>query len=141
MPAKVFVDSNIWLYALLQRSNDDARHQRAMDFLFTLSRPVISSQVIRETCNNLIKKSSMPEERLRILIQGWYQDCEVIVSNAAQHLMASRLRESYSFSYWDSLIVAAAVDAGCTTLFTEDMHHGQQIDETMTIANPFIYFE
>jgi predicted nucleic acid-binding protein len=52
--------------------------------------------------------------------------------------LASRLRDSYSFSYWDSLIVAAALDAGCTTLFSEDMQHGQKIESGLTIINPFI---
>lgn len=138
MPAKVFVDTNIWLYSLVQKAevNDD-RHRQAADFLLNLARPVINSQVIRETCSNLIKKLYMPEEQVRVLIHGWYQDCEVITSNASQHLLASRLRKSYSLSYWDSLIVAAAIDAGCVTLFSEDMQHGQTIESCLTIINPF----
>jgi len=138
MPAKIFVDTNIWLYSLIRRmeENDD-RHQQAADFLLNLACPVINSQVIREICSNLIKKVCMPEEQMRVLIQGWYQDCEVITSNASQHLLASRLRKSYSLSYWDSLIVAAAIDAGCATLFSEDMQHGQTIEGCLTIVNPF----
>jgi predicted nucleic acid-binding protein len=99
MPAKVFVDTNIWLYSLVQKVEDDDRHRQAADFLLNLARPVINSQVIREICSNLIKKLSMPEEQVRVLIHGWYQDCEVITSNASQHLLASRLRKSYSLSY------------------------------------------
>jgi predicted nucleic acid-binding protein len=137
MPAKIFVDTNIWLYSLVQKIEDDNRHRQAADFLLNLTRPVINSQVIREICSNLIKKLSMPEEQIRILIHGWYQDCEVITSNASQHLLASRLRKSYSLSYWDSLIVAAAIDAGCLTLFSEDMQHGQIIENCLTIINPF----
>lgn len=138
MPAKVFVDTNIWLYSLVQKVevNDD-RHRQAADFLLNLARPVINSQVIREICSNLIKKLYMPEEQVRVLIHGWYQDCEVITSNASQHLLASRLRKSYALSYWDSLIVAAAIDAGCVTLFSEDMQHGQTIESCLTIINPF----
>lgn len=73
-----------------------------------------------------------------VLIQGWYQDCKIVHSNVSQHLLASRLRDSYSFSYWDSLIVAAALDAGCTTLFSEDMQHGQKIENALTVINPFV---
>lgn len=138
MPAKVFVDTNIWLYSLIQRVEGDDRHQQATDFLLQLACPVINSQVIREICSNLIKKVKMSEEQVRVLIDGWYQDCEVMTSNAAQHLLASRLRTSYSLSYWDSLIVAAAIDAGCTRLFSEDMQHGQTIEDCLTIINPFI---
>ena len=94
MPAKVFVDSNIWLYSLIQQSDGDARHQRSVDILLQLVRPVISSQVIREICSNLIKKLHMPEEQLRVLILSWYQDCELITSNVSQHLFASELRKS-----------------------------------------------
>ena len=77
MPAKVFVDTNIWLYSLIQNGNDN-RHQIAANLLLQLDFPAINSQVIRETCSNLIKKSLMSEEQVRILIQGWYQDCKVI---------------------------------------------------------------
>lgn len=136
MPGKVFVDSNIWIYSLIQ-SGDDGRHQQAVDFLIELDHPVINSQVIREICSNLKKKTSMPEEHLCALIHGWYQDCNVVHSNASQHLLASRLRNSHSFSYWDSLIVAAALDANCGILFSEDMQHGQVIDGKLTILNPF----
>jgi len=137
MPARVFVDTNIWLYSLIQRVEGDDRHRQATDFLLHLACPVINSQVIREICSNLIKNAKMPEEQLRVLAHGWYQACDVITSNAAQYLLASRLRESYSLSYWDSLIVAAAIDAGCTRLFSEDMQHGQTIENCLTIINPF----
>jgi len=137
MPANAFVDTNIWLYSLIQTDDDD-RHQQAADLLIQLDFPVINSQVIREICSNLKKKTHIPEERLRVLIQGWHQGCKVVHSNASQHLLASRLRDSYSFSYWDSLIVAAALDAGCATLFSEDMQHGQKIESALTIINPFI---
>lgn len=134
MPARVFVDTNIWLYSLIQRTKEnDDRHRQAADFLLNLTRPVINSQVIREICSNLIKKVNMPEEQIRVLIQGWYQDCEVITSNASQHLLASRLRKSYSLSYWDSLVVAAAIDAGCATLFSEDVQHWQTIEDCQSV--------
>jgi len=70
MPARVFVDTNIWLYALIQ-SNDalgDRRHRQASDFLYQLTRPIINSQVIREICANLIKKAKMPEDSVQSLL-------------------------------------------------------------------------
>ncbi len=138
MPAKVFVDTNIWLYALIQseEGQGDERHQRASDFLCQLNRPVINSQVIRETCANLIKKVKMPEDTVQRLLQGWYRDSEVITSNVTQYLLASKLRTNSTFSYWDSMIVAAALDAGCVTLYSEDMQHGQLVEGQLTIVNP-----
>lgn len=138
MPARVFVDTNIWLYALIQ-SNDalgDRRHRQASDFLYQLTRPIINSQVIREICANLIKKAKMPEDAVQSLLQGWYRDCEVVTSNVAQYLLASKLRANSAFSYWDSMIVAAALDAGCVTLYSEDMQHGQKVEGQLTIVNP-----
>ena len=137
MSAKIFVDTNIWLYSLIQTSEEDARHQIAAAFLDRVEHPVISTQVIREATHNLIKKARMPEDSIRTLTSSWYQDCVVQESSEAQFLLASRLRGLYSLSYWDSLIVAAALDANCVTLYSEDMQHGQIIDGKMTILNPF----
>jgi predicted nucleic acid-binding protein len=53
------------------------------------------------------------------------------------YLEAQRISERYGFSIWDSLIVAAALDAGCTTLYTEDLQHGQVVDD-VRIENPFL---
>jgi predicted nucleic acid-binding protein len=140
MPDKVFVDSNIWLYALVQSDDaqGDQRYSKATSFLFGLTRPSINSQVIREVCSNLIKKSRIEETALQTFVQAWYRDCEVVHGNAAQHVLASELRQDRAFSHWDSLIVAAALDAGCTTLFSEDMQHGRLVRDRLTIMNPLL---
>ncbi|MGZ5077838.1 MAG: hypothetical protein ACXV9R_14580, partial [Methylobacter sp.] len=66
MSSKVFVDTNIWLYSLIRRADEnDDTHRQAAGFLLNLVRPVINSQVIREICSNLIKKANMPEEQMR----------------------------------------------------------------------------
>ena len=57
---------------------------------------------------------------MQSLLIGWYRDSEVITSNVAQYLLASKLRANGAFSYWDSIIVAAALDAGCVILYSED---------------------
>jgi len=138
MPAKAFIDTNIWLYSLIQTSENDARHQKAARFLDRINRPVISAQVIHEASSNLIKKTRITEENLRALISGWYQDCEVSQPSESQLLLASSLRESNSLSYWDSLIIAAALDSGCSELYSEDMQHGRVINGKLVIQNPFV---
>lgn len=138
MNGREFVDTNIWLYALVDpaRPNDSDKHLRAAQLVRQLSRPVISSQVAGELCRNLLKKSALTEEHLRRLIDDWYPNCVLHASSQEQHLLASQLRETASFSFWDSLIVAAALDAGCSTLYSEDMQHGQVVDGRLTIFNP-----
>ena len=51
--------------------------------------------------------------------------------------LAFSLRSKYSLSFWDSLIVASALENNCTTLYSEDMQHQQVIDNQLTIINPF----
>jgi predicted nucleic acid-binding protein len=140
MSARDFVDTNIWLYALVepQSAPDSEKHRRAATFIRGLTRPVVSSQVVRELCRNLVRKSAMTEPDLQRLIRDWYPSCDVHASNEEQHLLASRLRESTGFSFWDSLIVASALDAGCSTLYSEDMQHGQVIDGRLTVLNPLL---
>jgi predicted nucleic acid-binding protein len=54
------------------------------------------------------------------------------------YLESSGIRKRYQLSFWDSLIVASAVQAGCTTLYTEDMSHGMIVEKKLHILNPFI---
>jgi predicted nucleic acid-binding protein len=51
---------------------------------------------------------------------------------------ASELRERYSLSFWDSTIVASALQCGATTLYSEDLRDGLVIDGTLSIVNPFL---
>jgi predicted nucleic acid-binding protein len=51
---------------------------------------------------------------------------------------ALALAQKYKYSYYDSLILAAALSAGCETLATEDMQHGQVVEGLLTIRNPFV---
>ncbi len=47
------------------------------------------------------------------------------------------LKKKYSFSYWDSLILASSLESTCTVVYSEDMQHGQVIEQKLTILNPF----
>ena len=67
MSDKNFIDSNIWLYALLD-SKGDKRHQEAVSFLKDRDVHVISSQVIKETLSNLIKKANVSREYIKDLV-------------------------------------------------------------------------
>ncbi|MBF0310871.1 MAG: PIN domain-containing protein [Magnetococcales bacterium] len=135
MTATVFVDTNIYFYAM--SDGEPGKGRLANRLLNTLSRPVINGQVIRELVYNLRKKAGYDEEELRDVIRQLYLDCDVVVDHDNLFILASRLREEQDASYWDSLIAAAALAAGCNILYSEDMQHGQVIAGTMTIINPF----
>lgn len=138
MSDSIFVDSNIWLYAFVLLPGEESKHARALPLVEAVNRYTISSQVVAEVSVNLLKKAGMPESDLLGVVEGLYRRCRVIEAGLECHRHASRLRAFNRFSYWDSLILAAALGAGCTTLYSEDMQHGQVVDGSLTILNPLI---
>ncbi|RFO98573.1 hypothetical protein DIC66_01420 [Rhodoferax lacus] len=88
MSANVLVDTNIWLYAFVTNPLDQ-KHQRAQGFVFSLDRPKINSQIIRETCCNLLKKFKRTEDDLRQFVLDWSATCEIVHTPVAQYVLAS----------------------------------------------------
>jgi predicted nucleic acid-binding protein len=130
-----FVDTNIWLYALIV--NDDAQKHQIAAEIVQGGNVVVSTQVINETCVNLLRKANLSETQLYDLIVSFYAKYEVIATEAQVLLRASRLRAQYSLSFWDSLVVAGAIESGCNVLYTEDMQDGLIVAEQLTVVNPF----
>ena len=97
---------------------------------------VISFQVINEVCR-ILKKKDFTEEKLKFVISNLTKICEVHQSTVALSFKASELRENHDFSFWDSHIVAHAIDAECDLLISEDMQDGHDIDGTI-IKNIFL---
>lgn len=134
---RFFIDTNIWLYAFIS-SQDESKSKIAQNLLRTHhDKLVISTQIINEVCVNLLRKAKMEESALQQLIHSFYGQYEVIKLEKDILVSASVLRQRNSLSYWDSVVVAAAMKAGASTLYSEDMQHGQVIDSKLTIVNPF----
>lgn len=135
MPAErgAFVDSNIVLYAL---GGESFKRQAAWRILF--QSPVISVQVLNECSNVLIKKSKVDKSKVRATLQDVLQFVSVESVGLPVVETAWTLMERYRFSYFDSLILASALTAGCQILYSEDLQHGQIIDGRLTIVNPFL---
>ncbi len=129
-----FIDSNIWLYAF---TDDNLKKKDVAQALITTSQPVISVQVINEVCVNLIKRANFPEAQINELIETFYEKYDVIELHKGLLLSASKLRQEHAFSYWDSIIVAAALASDVKRLYSEDMQHGLLIREILQIVNPF----
>jgi predicted nucleic acid-binding protein len=98
---------------------------------------IVSTQVINEICVNLLKKTELSEQDIRALILSFYGSYRVIELNPDILLKASELRDQYSFSFWDSMIVASALYAQCEILYSEDMQSGLQVEEKLIVQNPF----
>jgi predicted nucleic acid-binding protein len=130
-----FIDTNIWLYAFVESGEMD-KTTTARE-LIRATQPFISTQVINEVCVNLIQKAHFNELRIGQLIEAFYQKYTVIEVGRETMLGASTLRRSYSLSFWDSTIVAAALNANTTTLYSEDLQNGLMIQDTLKVINPF----
>jgi len=131
-----FIDTNIWLYAFIEA--DDTTRSGMARALIQESESVISIQVINEVCINLLRRANFTEDQISQLIESFYEKCRVVELTESGLLMASQLRQRYSLSFWDSTIVATALNAGVPVLYSEDMQHGLTIEGKLQIRNPFL---
>ena len=136
MPGKVFVDSNIFIYAKIKAQDLD-KHLRAQDLQRSLDgEVVISVQVLNEFYNTLIK-CGVSDNSIQQSLKNIIQDTQVLSITPATVAVCWEVRSKYKYSYYDSLILSSALESGCTALYTEDMQHGQLIGKKMKIVNPF----
>lgn len=137
--SRVFVDTNILAYA---RDRRDMHKQRiATAWLAMLARDRsgrLSWQVLIEfyAVATHPRKLAMVEDAVRAdvrALQAW----NPISPDAELLETAWSLQARHGFSWWDAMIVAAALNAGCDTLLSENLQHGQIIDGKLTFINPF----
>ncbi|MDI9369991.1 MAG: PIN domain-containing protein [Synergistaceae bacterium] len=132
---RCFVDTNIWLYAFVE-AQDRLKHSLAKAVVQRTG-VVLSTQVVNETCFNLLKKANSSETEIQRLIASFYAKYKVVPTERFAMQKGSNLRKRYGFSYWDSLVVACALLAECTVLYSEDMQTGLRVEDQTTIVNPF----
>jgi predicted nucleic acid-binding protein len=128
---RIFLDSNILVYAV----SADPRAQRAQAAL--RKGHVISVQVLNEFCNVARRKLARDMAEIRQACAGFRSLLEVVPLTLATHDAALDLCERRGFSFYDALIVAAALHAQCDALYSEDLQHGQVIERQLRIVNPF----
>ncbi len=141
---RVFVDTNIWIYGLTESKLEADKKKREISLLLLeelLKQQVqicISIQVVNECHWNLVKKFELPDEKVMRLIQENVIEITNVVSvDLITYMKANILRTQYNLSFWDSLIVASALENNCSILYTEDMQNGQVIEGKLKIVNPF----
>ncbi|GAB6162668.1 PIN domain-containing protein [Desulfothermus naphthae] len=141
---RVFVDTNVWIYGLTDSALETDKKKREISLLVLeelLKQQVqiyISIQVINECHWNLVRKFELIDEKVTRLIQENVIEITNVVSvDMGTYMKANMLRMRYHLSFWDSLIVASALESGCSILYTEDMQDGQVIEGRLKIVNPF----
>lgn len=130
--AEFFFDTNVILYLL---SADAAKADRAEELLAIGG--IISVQVLNEFAAVASRKLGMTWPEIREVLAQVRVVCPVEPVSVDTHDKALQVAERYGIPIYDALIVAAALMAGCTTLYSEDMQDGQVIERHLTIRNPF----
>lgn len=131
MTAKVFADTNIVLYTIGQ----DA-HKASIARSIIAAHPKVSTQVINEATSICLRKLNFTREQSYAFAEEIMRRTEVLPVDELVTRKSAELAMRFQLSNWDALIVAAAVLAGCETLYSEDLQHGQVI-EGVTVENPF----
>jgi predicted nucleic acid-binding protein len=98
----------------------------------------LSIQVLNELYSVLTRKKFKTKEEAQIIIKDLIDSYKIYCVDEQCIKRAIAINIQYHFSYWDSLIIAAALEFGCTTLYSEDLQHNQLIEDTLTILNPFL---
>ncbi len=134
MTGRAFLDTNVFVYALLQ---DDPRSDEAEKLI--AEGGAISVQVLNEFAAVVRRKIKMPWDEVRFAIENIENLCpNPLPSTIQTHQEALAIAEKYGFKIYDALVVASALEARCTILYSEDMQDGQVIDRRLTIRNPFL---
>jgi predicted nucleic acid-binding protein len=136
MRDRIFIDSNIFLYAF---NDDDIKKQEAATDIIMNSdyEIVISLQVINEVSNNMLRKLGFKNYEIREFIEDSYKRYNVQNITKNIFLNACDIRDNYNISYYDSLILSSATHSNCAILYSEDMQHNQEIED-LRIVNPFV---
>jgi predicted nucleic acid-binding protein len=132
--ASAFVDTNIWVYAHLKVAGD-ARHERALAVLRGEGDLVVSPQVVAEYYSVMLR-NERTDAWIQANLRAMFARTRLQPANAETLARALDLRNRHGFSFWDCQIVAAALQARCASLLTEDLQHGQVIEKTLRVVNP-----
>jgi len=130
--ADSFFDTSVLLYLL---SSDSQKADRVEALLAESG--TISVQVLNEFTALASRKLKMPLVEIREVLETVRDICRTEPLTIEDHDRACEIMERYKFSFYDSVIVASALHAGCKILYSEDLQHGQVIDEQLRITNPF----
>ena len=134
MSGKIFLDTNIFIYT--QSSVETGKRNISTDIIENHD-CLTSTQVLSEVSNVLTKKFNMPIHEVKQIISAINENCIISIVDYDTVQKALDLKERYAYSYYDSLILAAAIESGCKKIFSEDMSDKQIIENILEIINPF----
>ena len=134
MNDKPTLDTNILIYAFGHQ--DDERKQISKDIITKCN--IISLQAVNETVYVLQKKFRFPLNEVEKIISFLKQKFIISDLNMQTLDQTVKIAAQYGFSFWDSMMIAAALENHCSILYTEDLNNNQLIENRLRIVNPFI---
>ena len=135
MTDKIFLDTNLWVYLFSDQRTKQENISRLISENF--KNIWLSAQVLGELFNVITKKEFTPPEEAVKIVRRISAEFPVSGIDKATVKRAMDLKLKYHYSYWDSLIIAAALGTHCKRLYTEDLQHKQVIENGLIIINPF----
>ena len=133
MPAKDFLDTNVLIYAV---AKNDPRAAKAEALL--AGGGIVSVQSLNEFVSVARRKLGMPWKEVKELLDLICILCpDPVPISLDTHKAAVAMAEKYGYGVYDALIISAALESGCKTLYSEDLQDGQLINRQLTIRNPF----
>ena len=135
MHAEFFFDTNILLYAASSAKSEQGKRSKARDLL-AKDGGGLSVQVQAEFYVNATGKFKLPHDKVVGILES-LDSYPVLSITEAVFWAALQIRGRYQLSYWDSAIIAAALELGCHTVYSEDLNHGQSY-AGVRVINPFL---
>jgi predicted nucleic acid-binding protein len=135
MHAEFFLDTNILLYAASSAKSEQLKRIKARELL-AMEGGGLSVQVQAEFYVNATTKFKLPHEKVVRILES-LDSYPVVAASEAVFWAALQIKARYRLSYWDSAIIAAAVELGCHTVYSEDLSHGQSY-AGVRVINPFV---
>lgn len=135
MPERIFLDTNLWVY-LYSRGQKSGLVSKLIDQYYDFI--TISTQILGEVYTVLTKKGFKQAQEAQAVILDLSNHFNVTGINKTSVSKAITLSQRYKYSYWDSLILASALEQNCSRLYSEDLQAGQIIGNNLKIVNPFI---
>jgi len=134
MPATAFFDTNVLLYAVAE---NDPRSAQAEELL--AAGGVLSVQTLNEFVSVARRKILMSWSDVTEALDAFRVLCPSPLPITMEiHEAALKIADKHVYNIYDALVIAAALEAGCATLYSEDLHSGQMISGQLTIRNPFL---
>lgn len=135
---RFFIDTNLLIYLYSTDMKGSIVENFMQDNFHNIC---MSTQVLSELYSVLTRKKLKTKQDAQVIINDLIRSYSIYCLDEECIKKGMSVNIRYKFTYWDSLIIAAALESGCTTLFSEDLQHLQVIEETLTILNPFLAHE